>query len=773
MSTPSHTQLVQQESKISVALSFLAWSFIVLLVVFSVGMLKPPKPVPATAALTTFSAERAFAYVQAIARTPHPIGSSANVIVRDYLVSQLSALGLNPQIFTAVGISRRNRGSAIANVQDIVGRLPGNANSRAIALMAHYDSVYRAPGAGDDAAGVAAILETVRALRAGPALRNDVVVVFTDGEEAGLLGAEAFASLHPWVKDVGLILNFEGRGDQGPSLLFETSAGNAALIDAVAQSTPDPIGSSLFYALYKLLPNDTDFTVFRPLKMPGLNFAFGAGLEAYHSPLDTAESLDLRSLQHHGDYALSLTRHFAQQDIAKLKQPGPDDIFFDWLGSNLIVYRESWVIPGEIVATILLALAIGLAARNSGLKIRRVLFAIPFCLLLLLSAPLVMAVASWLLASIAGRPLIVSDSLANSCLLAGFTLLGVCAGSFCIVLFRKRFSILELSLAGLMNICILSWVIALVLPGGSYLLFWPLLFVTVSFLILALSGRNLPSKSVWLAGVPGVIISVLLFAPLGYLLYIFLTLQLVLIIAIGLLVGLFFLISIPFIDTAVPYRKWQPATLAVLLGALISLGAGIKLSHYSNEHPLHDTLLYSVNADDHTALWITYDRSIDSWTAQLLSNKQLQREPQPNYLGGTQRRVLSAPAPVQDLAPPVAEIKSHEKSGDTHKIKMTIRTQRNARALYLTFSKDVDLVSVMVAGREAAPMQSSGPVVLTLYGVDDKGIDLDLTLETSSNIAFWLTDQSAGLPKEAHPRPPGFMPEEGSDVTLVCRKYSL
>lgn len=772
MSTPSQTQLVQPESKSSIVLSFLAWSFIVLLAVFSVGMLKPPKPVPATAGLTTFSAQRAFAHVQAIARTPHPIGSSANVTVRDYLVSQLSALGLNPQIFTAVGISRRNRSSAIGNVQDILGRLPGSANSRAVVLLAHYDSVYRAPGAGDDAAGVAAILETVRALRAGPVLKNDLVVVFTDGEEPGLLGAEAFVSSHPWVKDVGLILNFEGRGDQGPSLLFETSAGNAALIDAVAQSTPHPIASSLFYSLYKLLPNDTDFTVFRPLKMPGLNFAFGAGLEAYHSPLDTAENLDLGSLQHHGDYALSLARHFAQQDITRLA-PSRDDIFFDWFGSNLIVYPQSWAIPGEIVATIMLALAIGLTARSSGLKIRRVLLAVLFCLFLLLSPPLVMAVASWLLASIAGRPLIVSDSLANSCLLAGFTLLGVCAGSFCIVLCRKRFSALELSLAGLINICILSWAIALALPGGSYLLFWPLLFMTVSLFILALTGRNLPSKSGWLASIPGMIISVLLFAPLGYLLYIFLTLQPVLIIAIGLLVGMFFLICIPFIEVAVPCRNWQPATLALLVCALITLGAGIKLSHYSNEHPLHDTLLYSLNADDHTAIWITYDRSIDSWTAQLLSNKQPQREPQPNYLGGSQRRVLSAPAPMQDLAPPLVEIKSHEKTGDTHKIKMTIRSQRNARTLYLAFVRDIDLVSVMVAGREAAPRQSSGPVVLNLYGVDDKGVDLDLTLETSSSVAFWLTDQSAGLPKEVHPRPPGFMAEEGSDVTLVCRKYSL
>ena len=106
---------------------------------------------------------------------------------------------------------------------DIVGRLPGTASGPAIILMAHYDSVYRAPGAGDDASGVASILEILRALKHGPAIQRDVIALFTDGEEEGLLGAEAFAHSHPWMKDAGLILNFEARGNRGPSLLFETS----------------------------------------------------------------------------------------------------------------------------------------------------------------------------------------------------------------------------------------------------------------------------------------------------------------------------------------------------------------------------------------------------------------------------------------------------------------------------------------------------------------------------------------------------------------------
>ena len=180
------------------------------------------------------------------------------------------------------------------------------------------------------------------------------IVLFTDGEEDGLLGAEAFVHGHPWAKNAGLVLNFEARGDRGPSLLFETSANNAGLVDAVGRYTPHPMGSSFFYALYKLLPNDTDFTVLRPSGVPGLNFAFGEGLDAYHSPLDTPEHLSLGSLQHHGSYGLALVRHFGQLDLAPLKSAPGDAIFFNWFGDRLISYRQSWVLPGEILATVLL-----------------------------------------------------------------------------------------------------------------------------------------------------------------------------------------------------------------------------------------------------------------------------------------------------------------------------------------------------------------------------------------------------------------------------------
>src|SRR5205085_9205138 len=105
---------------------------------------------------------------------------------------------------------------------------------RALMLAAHYGSGPTGPGASEDAAGVASLLETLRALKSGPPLKNDLVVIFSDAEELGLVGAHAFADENPWMKDVALVLNFEARGSSGPSMMFETSDGNGAPIPELA-----------------------------------------------------------------------------------------------------------------------------------------------------------------------------------------------------------------------------------------------------------------------------------------------------------------------------------------------------------------------------------------------------------------------------------------------------------------------------------------------------------------------------------------------------------
>ena len=107
-------------------------------------------------------------------------------------------------------------------MNNVVATIPGTSPTGAVLMVAHYDSAPSGPGAADNAASVAAILEAMRALKTGPAARNDLIVLFTDGEELGLLGAKGFVETQPALSNIKVVLNFEMRGDYGPSMMFQT-----------------------------------------------------------------------------------------------------------------------------------------------------------------------------------------------------------------------------------------------------------------------------------------------------------------------------------------------------------------------------------------------------------------------------------------------------------------------------------------------------------------------------------------------------------------------
>jgi len=309
------------------------------------ALARPPAPQPADAPETLFSAERAMRHVERIAMEPHPVGSPAHARVRTYLLDQLAGLGLEPQLQVTAGLFPVG-----PNLHNIVARRPGTDNTRALMLVAHYDSVPTGPGAGDDGAAVAALLETVRAL---PPLRNDLIVLITDGEEMGLRGAIGFVNAHPWAQDVGLFLNFEARGNAGSSLMFRATEPNAGLIRGFAAASTRPAATSIMGDFSRRMPNDTDFTVFNVAGIPGLDFALIGGPMAYHSSHDTPANLSRASLQHHGEQMLSLATHFGSLDLRESDEG--DVIYFDIAHRFLVVYGTTFVWPLTAAAILVYA----------------------------------------------------------------------------------------------------------------------------------------------------------------------------------------------------------------------------------------------------------------------------------------------------------------------------------------------------------------------------------------------------------------------------------
>lgn len=338
----------------------------------------PPGPAPLTAPSGAFSAERAMADIRVIGHAPHPTGSAENAKVGDYLVARLRAMGLEvsttQSTMDAAGagrIAEWSKSPVTPPLSNIVAILPGRDRAApAVLLMAHHDSVWGSPGAADDSAGVAAILETVRAITTQGQPQRDLMVLFTDGEELGLEGAKTFFASDPRRGHVGVIINLETRGGGGRTQMFETGADNGDMMRLFAANVVRPVATSLSVFIYQKLPNSTDYTVAKKLGVPGFNFAFIGRPELYHSPLATPERLDQGAVQDMGRQVLDLTRGL----LAAPALPGnaPDRVFFDAFGLVFVSYAAGvgWPILALGIAGYALAgwrrSTIGEAAKGAG-----------------------------------------------------------------------------------------------------------------------------------------------------------------------------------------------------------------------------------------------------------------------------------------------------------------------------------------------------------------------------------------------------------------------
>ncbi|MNK28782.1 Aminopeptidase YwaD precursor [compost metagenome] len=491
-----------------------------------VGLLpfQAPSPAPSDAPPDMFSSSRALMKLRSIAQEPHPAESAVHNEVRDYLVSELKGLGLNPEIQKAdVQMDEEDSSrNAIVSIENIVAKIPGTENSKAIMITAHYDSVARSPGAADDGSGIAAMLETIRALKNSGPLKNDLIILMTDGEEKGLLGAEAFMKEHPWAKDAGLVLNFEARGNKGPSFMFETSDQNGWLIKEFIKAAPHPIAYSLVYNVYKLMPNDTDLTVFRMGGLSGLNIAFGMGVNAYHQSIDTVDNLDPSSLQHQGEYMLSLIHHFGQLDLRHINEE--NRIYFNLLGWTMVSYPESWAIWLAGFGSLLYLAAVGYGITRRRLSVRGTLGGFFVSLLSLLVVYGLVTLVWGLFAFGISRDQLITTILTPEVSMYYFVGLLVFMLLIVIPLIRWLSGYLRpnnLWAGTLLLWTILSILTALYLPGGSYLFVWPMAFSVLGLILSLVKTEGIWTWSSLCFSLPGF----LLMTPICYIVYILITLQ--------------------------------------------------------------------------------------------------------------------------------------------------------------------------------------------------------------------------------------------------------
>ncbi|HEY8696497.1 MAG TPA: M20/M25/M40 family metallo-hydrolase, partial [Rhizomicrobium sp.] len=650
---------------------------------------------PVTACASCFSvrnAEHVLARVLGPEK-PHPVSSAENAAVRGRILKELTALGVPARTYQAFTCNpwRGLSFVACATVTDIVADVvPGQG--KAIVMLAHYDSVPAGPGASDDESGVATILETVRALKAaGGASRHPVMALITDGEEAGLLGANAFLQNPALRARVGAVVNVEARGTRGPSLLFQTSPGDGRLIDLYAAHAPVMATSSLYAEIYKFLPNDTDLTLFIRDGFPSFNFAFADNVRYYHSPRDRRAMLSRATLKMHGDNLLGVVRRLEETDFAALK--GGNDVYLSVLGLWLPRIPASWALPLSILAFIALAFA-AWRTRGEERTWRRLLAAAVLPLALLLGCAALGFVLAFLAQAISGSP---DPTYAYP--LAMRIALGL--GAWGMTLLVSRMTDLHGAAAsGWLWLAGLAIVTAALLPGLSPYFLFPALVASVLLTAAAFAPGGWSGTAGQAALFLSALAALLVWFPLVASGETLMGLRLHPLFTVPAAFGLMTVVP-PIATRPMSRRAWSfgaAASLAVaLLGAIV---AGL-LPSYSAASPQRLNLIY-FQGERGPARWIAET----SWKAKVTERipPSLQKagnfKLDPDAYAGFQTGdgyVAPARAPRYPL--PIATVAIDRRTNGTRAVTVQLHGTTDADAMLLRIPKDAGLVSLDLRGQ--------------------------------------------------------------------------
>ncbi|MGB2907681.1 MAG: M20/M25/M40 family metallo-hydrolase [Candidatus Aminicenantaceae bacterium] len=721
------------------------WALIGLGVALGVMLTIPPE-MPKALSLKQFSVEKERVHIAQMAQAPHPLGTSEHRQVQEYILSELQRLELTPIIQRERCTSSKEDGQArVAWVDNLMVRIPGQDNSGAILLMAHYDSVPDAPGANDDSAGVAAILEILRILTVSESGKNDIIALITDGEEIGMFGAQVFFERHPWAQDVGVVLNFEARGCAGVAFMYETGPDNAWLVREFARSASAPVGNSLTHAIYQMMPNDSDFTLAKSAGLAGLNFAYIDGWQAYHTPLDNLEHLDDNTLYHHGSGVLQLVNRL--RDMPLDSQPPGDAVYFNLWRSWLISYPVTWTWPltGLVLGLFGIMLLVGFWKK----------YLTPRGILLGFGGLALCCAAAFAISYLLEKALhahfgdaypIISQypGFRHAFLLALF-----CVTIFLFLVFfswaRKWEDTPSLAAGSLIWWALGSVAAAQFLPQASFLTTWPLLLAVFSLgMILAFDEPDTVSGAqVFLMGIlalPALIQLSMTFVAFNTA---FRLMPLTILIP-GLMLGLL----IPALAAFREKALWITGIL-FLVAALGAAGYGLfGLPHDTRPLPQH--VIYE--RDGGSAFLNVLERT--AWAEGFLEDGQDRAFAAPSPLRGT---TLGSPASRFDVAPPRVEFESVSRREGLAAVRIRVSSPRRAPLMgvllasgepfTLEIGPEGEKLFSASRGEQVSDAGKPHRMLLYLFALPVRGVQLLLETKGDGDVEVECVDLSYDLPQ--------------------------
>jgi peptidase M28-like protein len=456
---------------------FVMLLILLLFAIPALSMLFPRKVIPIRAPPDVFSAERALTHLPIIASEPHPQGSPAQVRVQGYLVQQLTNMGLEVEIQRTGGL------------QNVLARLRGSNPTGAIVILTHYDTVSNSPGAGDNSSAVSVLLEIMHSLSAGPALRNDVIALFHDGEEYGTFaGTRAFVREHPWMKNVRVAISIDGAVAGFISTNEVGPQNNGWLVQALDRAYTGGLWLSMSGGgIYNSTP-------FREAGIPVLALEDNYPFWQRHTAEDLPAIINAGTVQQMGEQTVAITRELGNLDLVMSKSN--QETFFSVPIVGFVHYPESWSLPLAITTAVLLVLALRMTLwrkfvswRGLGVAFGTILTTAFLAVLgvgalqprlpkllgwqtnILPDWPEVIPVHGWLVAGV-----------------LGLIILGLAVAGY--LLARRWSGRSDFSLIGLVPFMIAAVPLATSVPRAAYAFIWPVLTSSLIWIVALIAGRT-------------------------------------------------------------------------------------------------------------------------------------------------------------------------------------------------------------------------------------------------------------------------------------------
>ena len=723
----------------------------------------PPSPLPENAPQSEFSAARAMRHIEAISQKPHRIGTPELASVRYYILEHLRAIGLNPSVQNTFATRQSADVLFTGEVANIIVRIQGTKSDGAIMLMAHYDTVSTSPGAADSGSGVAVLLEMMRTIHSMKPLKNDVIALFTDGEESALLGAQAFVDEHPWRGNIKVALNM-GLLYRGPAVIWTTSPNNGWLVTEWARSVS---GSASFSSPFSsFMVGDTDLTPLQKAGITGVHFLTAFSLPYYHTEGEHPERISQASIQHIGSQISDFIRHLGNMDLENTK--APDRVYFPFMGKTLH-YPASWNVPLTITASILYFFILIAGIKKKMLRWTGIGFGILAFFISVAASAGSSMLLFWIIRKIhpeysldphvlisLWQPHFNNDSL----YLLGFIALTISIVFIVNSLFLKKVWGQELTMGALFFWLIGVIVLCILIPASGYLFQWPLLFTLAAMGLTFINIRNgtdVLGTSLFLILAATSVLA--LWVPFIYMFYLWTTFALPTV-----LTGLVVLVlgaMIPLLELHQFQKRWVMPVIFLTI-AVSFLISGHLLAYSEETIRYANQVGYWLDGDSGKANWITQPGEFDERQISLFEGSSMVPYSEIHPLGNKSKTVLTSPAPVASLQAPKLFVKEDMYQNGKRTILLQINSFQRER-LEVHLNPEPERLTInSKKEKEGLPKTFSlihdGGWAYVRFDAPPEEIYLELDVPYNEPVHIVLIDVCTGLPSfpGTVTKPPGF-----------------